>query len=87
MERSPAGGSRAGRRTAAIDANRQTDQCRVPDLRLDPACQHHDAGASPGSGGAGAARAGGSGDRPGAGATPGIDGCVDGVNRSGAGGG
>jgi hypothetical protein len=84
MERSADGGGRAGRCTAAVDAIRQTYQCRVPHLGLDPACQHHDAGASPGSGVAGAARAGGSGDCAGAGAARGIDGCVDG---SGAGGG
>ena len=85
MER--ASGGRTGRCAAAVDAVRQTYQCRVPHLGLDPARQHHDAGASAGSGGASAARAGGSGDRAGAGAAPGIDGCVDGVDNSGTSGG
>jgi hypothetical protein len=47
------GGSGGG--PCAIDAHRQTHQCRVPDGGLDPACQHHDAGAWRGSAAVGAA--------------------------------
>jgi hypothetical protein len=57
-------GSSAGRRPSAIDPGGQTDQCGFSDRSLDPACQHHDAGARCGtvairaaSGGAGCERA------------------------------
>ena len=43
MECTAAGG-RAGGRTAAIDAHRQTHQRRFSKRSLDPARQHHDAG-------------------------------------------
>ena len=45
MERAAPGcpGSRRG--AATVDAIRQADQCRFPERGLDPADQHHDAGA------------------------------------------
>ena len=42
MECPTAGGS-AGRRVIVFGTVRQTDQCRFPQRRLDPAGQHHDA--------------------------------------------
>ena len=44
MERTTAGGD-AGRRALALGADGQAHQCRFPNRRLDPADQHHDAGA------------------------------------------
>ena len=48
MERPTAGGS-AGRRVIFFGTVRQTDQCRFPQRRLDPAGQHHDARAGRGA--------------------------------------
>ena len=45
MERARGARAGAGRGTSAIDANRQTHQCRFSHRSLDPARQHHDAGA------------------------------------------
>jgi hypothetical protein len=46
VERASRGaGSGSGRRPRVIDADRQADQRRVSHRSLDPACQHHDAGA------------------------------------------
>ena len=56
MDRARAGGS--GRGPCAIDAHRQTHQCRVSHRSLDPAGQHHDAGAGPGRDATCAARSG-----------------------------
>ena len=53
------GGAGAGRRPRAVDAHRQTHQCRFSHRRLDPAGQHHDAGAGFGTGAIGAARCAG----------------------------
>ena len=39
----PAGRAGAGRGAAAVDADRQAHQCRLPDRGFDPAGQHHDA--------------------------------------------
>jgi hypothetical protein len=47
VERAPGGSS--GRYACAIGTHRQTHQCRISYRRLDPADQHHDAGASPGA--------------------------------------
>ena len=43
------------RGAAAVDADGQADQCRIPDRGLDPAGQHHDAGAGASAAGADAA--------------------------------
>ena len=48
MER--ARGDSSGCGTAAVAADRQTHQCRFSDRSLDPARQHHDAGAGRGTG-------------------------------------
>jgi len=42
------GDARAGRGTSAVDATRQTHQRRIPHRSLNPAHQHHDAGAGAG---------------------------------------
>ncbi len=47
MERAPGGSS--GRYACAIGSHGQTYQCRISYRSLDPADQHHDAGASPGA--------------------------------------
>ena len=52
MERAAAGRGPGPRRgDAAIDADRQADQCRFPERCFDPADQHHDAGANKRPGG------------------------------------
>jgi hypothetical protein len=43
------GDAGAGRGTSAVDAIRQTHQCRLPHRSLNPADQHHDAGAGAGA--------------------------------------
>ena len=45
MERAAASRTRPGRGAAAVDAHGQTHQCGIPERGLDPAGQHHDAGA------------------------------------------
>ena len=57
MERAAAG-SRAARRTGAFDADRQADQCRFSQFRLDAAGQHHDARAGSAGDAIGAAHTG-----------------------------
>ena len=47
MERARGGDRTGGRVTSAIDADGQTDQCRISQRGFDPTCQHHDAGAGP----------------------------------------
>jgi hypothetical protein len=47
VERAPGGSS--GRYACAIGSHGQTNQCRISYRSLDPADQHHDAGASPGA--------------------------------------
>jgi hypothetical protein len=50
VERAVPRSDRPGRHACAIDANRQTHQRRISHRGLDPAGQHHDAGAGPGDG-------------------------------------
>jgi hypothetical protein len=47
VERARGGDRAGGRVTSAIDADGQTDQCRISQRGFDPTCQHHDAGAEP----------------------------------------
>ena len=47
MERARGGDRAGGRVTSAIDADGQTDKCRISQRGFDPSCQHHDAGAEP----------------------------------------
>ena len=54
----PAAAGGSGRGPCAIDAHRQTHQCRVSHRSLDPAGQHHDAGAGLGRDATRAARSG-----------------------------
>ena len=54
----PAGAGGSGRGASAVDAHRQAHQCRVSHRSLDPAGQHHDAGAGTGRDATRAARAG-----------------------------
>jgi hypothetical protein len=47
VERARGGDRARGGVTSAIDADRQTDKCRISQRGFDPSCQHHDAGAEP----------------------------------------